>query len=228
MLFFFITNHTISMKNFLIGLLIGIGKVIPGVSGSIIAIRFNVYERIINSLLHYFCDIKKNTIFLISIFSGVLISIVIFSKIILYIYTKYHYLTIIIFAILIISGIKDIIKECNNYYLTFISFILTILLIKLPFQYNIDYFLMGIIEAISIIIPGISGTAIYVSLGVYEKMLDLFISFPFNNLFIFSLGFVLSAFIMLKIISYLFLKHKKETYSLILGFLLSSIVLMFI
>ena len=216
------------MKNFLIGLLIGIGKVVPGVSGAIIAIRLNVYEKIINSILHFFLDIKKNTMFLTSIFSGILVSIFLFSKIILYIYLKYHYLTLIIFSVLILSGVRSIIKECNNYYLSFISFFLAILLIKLPFQYNVNYFVMGIIESISIIIPGVSGTAIYVSLGVYEKMLKLFIFFPLDDLVTFILGLIITSIILLKIISYLFLIYKKETYSLILGFLLSSIILMFI
>lgn len=228
MLFFFITNHTISMKNFLIGLLIGIGKIIPGVSGSIIAIRFNVYEKLINSILHYFHDVKKNTIFLTSIFSGVLIAIVSFSKVMMFFYIRYHYITLIIFALLILSGVKDILRECHSYYLTIIAFIISLMLIKLPFQYNIGYLELGIIEAISIIIPGISGTAIYISLGSYEKLLNLFISFPIKGLISFSTGFILAAIILLKIISYLFSKHKKETYSLILGFLIASIILMFI
>ena len=37
------------MKRILEGLLIGIGKIIPGVSGSVIAISLGVYEHAINS-----------------------------------------------------------------------------------------------------------------------------------------------------------------------------------
>jgi putative membrane protein len=87
---------------------------------------------------------------------------------------------------------------------------------------------MGIIESISVIVPGVSGTAIYISLGVYDKMLNLYIHFPINHLIFFSMGFIISSIIILKIISYLFFKHKKETYSAILGFLCASIILMFI
>jgi len=216
------------MKYFLIGVLIGIGKIIPGVSGSVIAIRFKVYEKIINSILNYFKDFKKNTKFLFSIFSGVLISIILLSRIILFLYTKYHYLMIIIFALLIISGLKDILKESNNYCLSCISFFLAIILIKIPFKYNINYFVMGTLESISMIIPGISGTAIFVSLGVYEKMLRLFIDFNFIDMVSFFLGFIFMSLILLKIISFYLSKYKKETYSVILGFLFASIVLMFI
>ena len=135
---------------------------------------------------------------------------------------------IVIFALLILTGLKDILKEGHNYYLTFISFLLAIVLIKLPFKYNISYFIMGIIESGSMIIPGISGTAIFVSLGVYEKMLNLFISFKVIDIISFLLGFITMTFILLKIISFLLSKYKKETYAIILGFLFASIILMFI
>ena len=216
------------MKYFFIGVLIGIGKIIPGVSGSVIAIRFNVYEKIINSLLHYFKQIKKNTIFLVSIFSGILVSIILLSKLVLFLYTNFHLIMIILFSILILTGIKEIYQKSNNYYLSFISFILSIILIKLPFKYNINYFIMGLIESFSMIVPGVSGTAIFISLGVYEKMLNLFIEINLLNMFYFSLGFIVMSFVLLKLISFLFSKYKKETYSIILGFLLSSIILMFI
>ena len=56
------------MKNNLIlilkGMLIGIGKVIPGVSGSLIAISLNVYERCISIISSIFYDIKKLIILL--------------------------------------------------------------------------------------------------------------------------------------------------------------------
>lgn len=216
------------MKNFLIGLLIGIGKIIPGVSGGIIAIRFNVYEKIIDCIIHYFNNIKKNTMYLFNIFSGVIVAILLFSKIILYFYSHYHFITLLIFAVLILTGIKDIYLKGHIFVITIASFIISILLIKIPISININYFVMGIIESISIIIPGVSGTAVFVSLGVYEKMLFLFIEFNLKNLFIFFMGFSVSSLIIIKIIDYFFKTHKKETYSAVLGFLLSSIILMFI
>lgn len=215
------------MRNFFIGLLIGIGKILPGVSGSLIAIRFNVYEKMIDSIINYFSNIKKNTIFLGTIFIGILISIVLSSNLVLYCLNNYRIITITIFIILIASGIPEIVKKGNNLFIAFFTFCLSLLLLKLPTSnINIGYFPMGIIEAISMIIPGISGTAIYMSFGVYEKMLNLFIVLNFKNLFFFFLGFLFSSIFVIKLINYLFKKHKKETYSAILGFLLASIILM--
>jgi len=41
------------MKLFLIGCIIGIGKVLPGISGSILAIRLGIYEKVMNAILHF-------------------------------------------------------------------------------------------------------------------------------------------------------------------------------
>jgi len=44
-------------------MLIGLGKVIPGVSGSLIAVSLNVYEEAIEAIGHFFNDVKKNIYF---------------------------------------------------------------------------------------------------------------------------------------------------------------------
>ena len=38
------------IKDILIGFVIGLGKIIPGVSGSVLAITLGVYERLIKSI----------------------------------------------------------------------------------------------------------------------------------------------------------------------------------
>lgn len=47
------------LKLFLKGFIIGIGKIIPGLSGSLLAINFNVYERAIKAISNFFSDWKK-------------------------------------------------------------------------------------------------------------------------------------------------------------------------
>lgn len=216
------------MKNFFLGFIIGIGKILPGVSGSLIAVRFNLYEKIINSLINYFKNIKKNTFFLLPIFLGCLLAIILFSKVILFLLDKYYLVTISIFIILIISGVPEIYKKGGNILISFITFFITFFLLKFSIKVNVNYFFMGFIEAFSMIVPGISGTAIYMSLGIYDKMLLMYTDIVIMNWIYFLLGFIICSIITIKIINYLFLMYKKETYSVILGFLISSILSMII
>ena len=64
------------------GIIIGIGKIIPGVSGSMLAISKGIYQKLIDSINNFFKDIKNNSIFLIKVIIGTLISIIFFSNVI--------------------------------------------------------------------------------------------------------------------------------------------------
>ena len=86
------------MINFIKGFLIGIAKIIPGVSGALLAINFGIYERIIYSITHFFDHKKDNIIFLIPILSGLLLSIILFSNIIIYLLNNYRFLTLSLFG----------------------------------------------------------------------------------------------------------------------------------
>ena len=44
------------------GIIIGAGKIIPGVSGGMLAITLNVYDRGIKAISEFFKDIKNNII----------------------------------------------------------------------------------------------------------------------------------------------------------------------
>ena len=71
------------------GILIGIGKVIPGVSGSLIAYALGLYEPCIEAISNLFKNFKYNLYFLGKIALGILISIMLGSKIIDYFLTNH-------------------------------------------------------------------------------------------------------------------------------------------
>ena len=119
-----------NLQRLLYGLLIGLGKIIPGVSGSVIAITLGVYEKSINSINHFFKDIKKNTTYLLPLGIGIIISIIFTSKIVINLLNNYYLPTILFFLGLIIGGIQDIRKQISIRYthLTIISFTLILIL----------------------------------------------------------------------------------------------------
>ena len=72
------------------GIIIGIGKIIPGVSGSMLAISMGIYQKLIDSVNNFFRYPKENFKFLFKIAIGVIISMVFFSNIILNCLNKYY------------------------------------------------------------------------------------------------------------------------------------------
>lgn len=84
---------------FLKGIIIGIGKIIPGVSGSLIAFNLGLYEKIIYSISHFFDDIKSNFLFLGTISLGVFFSVIIGSSIISFLLLNFYFVTMLFFIV---------------------------------------------------------------------------------------------------------------------------------
>lgn len=72
------------MVNFIKGIFIGAGAILPGISSGVICMVFGIYEKLIDSILGFFKDIKNNFKFLFPICFGVIVSIMLFSGLILY------------------------------------------------------------------------------------------------------------------------------------------------
>jgi len=226
-----------NIKLILKGFIVGLGKIIPGVSGSMLAITLGIYESILEAVTNFFGDIKKNTKLLLNFGIGVFLAIIFFSKLILFLLNNYYETTMYLFLGLIVGTLLPFTKELKwnikNFilFLIFLSltFILSIKTTNINFVFTgsiIDYIytsFLGMIDAFTSIVPGISGTAIFLLLGVYEFILKILGS-PFSLLFIiYGIGLILGIIIICYIMNYL-LKHKKEeTYMIIFAFMVSSL-----
>lgn len=231
------------------GIIIGAGKIIPGVSGGMLAMTLNVYDRGIKAISEFFKDIKNNLYFLLKIGIGIILSILIFSKIINYSLNNYYLPTMFLFIGLIIGGIPSIIKEVKqdkslkniNIMLAPIVIIFSLSIISSIFQStdvkDANFFilvLMGIIDAVTMIVPGISGTAILMMLGYYNIIINSFsnltnITILSSNLSIiipFLIGLIIGVIALSKVINYILNKHRISCYYAIIGFTISSVFLL--
>ncbi len=253
------------VKNIFKGFIIGIGKIIPGVSGSMLAISMGVYER----ALKIISDVRKSKlsdfIFLMTLVIGVFVGISLFSKGVKWVLSICYLPTMLLFVGLILGGIPDIVKEMNSsnkgsfvkvkYIIVFVlAFLFSYFITKLgagTFEFGnmkgdinfadvgnvwnllgdlFLFFVIGLLEAFSSIVPGISGTAIFMSLGCYDLLLSFYAnifnpSFWLFGIFFFT-GVIFGILVLAKIITFLFARCKVVTYWAIFGFMLASIVVM--
>lgn len=229
------------MINFFKGIIIGAAKIMPGVSGSVLAISLGVYSNCINILNRFYKMTKKEFVYIFPIIIGVLCGILGFSLVLSSVYHKYYFATILLFTGFIIGDIyKDIsvnLKKDIPFYLIvlFIIFCLPFFNIK-GLNIENEYLLftvLGMIESFTMIIPGISGTAILISLNLYDTYLNFIVSlanpsFLFSHLdilIIYSLSLIVFGFITIKMIAYLFSKLKCFN-SIIRSLLIISIIVM--
>jgi len=220
------------------GFIIGIGKIIPGVSGAMLAISLGVYDKGICSINNFFKDIKKNTSFLGLLGIGIVLSIVIFSNLIK-IALKNHYLpTMLLFVGLIAGCIPNVYndvkekKNLKNIVIMSIPCLILLFLNSIKWNLNINdpsiifLIIIGIIEAATMIIPGISGTAIMMMIGCYELVIDAFSKIDMEILFPFGIGIIIGGILLVKIINYFLIKYRTETHWTILGFAIISVAML--
>lgn len=234
----------IYIKYVLMGIIIGIGKIIPGVSGAVIAVSFGVYDLGLDAITHFFHNKKRNFYFLSSLGTGVLIGIILFSNVIRYLIDNCYFMVMLLFTGLILGGTinisKNIKKDKVNYMIIALSLIIIVLLgisnidnnyvIKNNYGDYIVYLGSGFMEAIGTVVPGISSTALLMIIGIY----DIFISsiadiYNISNvmfLLLFGLGLGVGIIITSYVMDYLFKKHKDRTLAFIIGISFGSVVLM--
>ncbi len=222
------------------GFLIGIAKILPGVSGAVLAISLGIYEKSVEAISNIFKDFKTNIKFLFPIAIGLIIALIFGSKILIYFLNNYYTSTLLLFIGLMLGGIPNLIKKIDfkkikikHYFLLIISFafIFFLNLINKQTFFTNDSFLLyiviGIIDSITMVVPGISGTAIMMLLGCYQNLLNLVGNLS-NYLYLFGYGIslVISTFIVSKIMNYLFKNKELTIYSIVIGFMVSSILIL--
>ena len=222
------------MKNFLKGIIVGIGGIAPGLSGSVLLVIFGLYEKTINAIGTLFKNFKKNVLFLIPLFLGFGVGVLIFSKIVNFFLNNFEMQTRFAFLGLILGTIPLFYKEVKKkgfskkyYILIGLSFIIGISLILMnqnafPQIENpniLQSILLGIAVAGSSIVPGVDSAVILSSLGLYELYVSSLANFNLSVLIPAGFGALLISFIINKLVK----NYYTITFSIIFGLFISII-----
>lgn len=236
---------------FLIGTLIGVAMITPGVSGAVIAVIFGVYDKMITALINLFKDFKKSFIFLAVLGLGILVGAVWFSNVMIFLYERHEVVTKLAFVGLILGGVPFLFKEIrekNGEKINYVALILTFMLstflwilsnsvMQIDLDCNtkfgiisvLNLFLAGMIYSIGKIVPGVSGSFLLIIIGMYEYVLSI-MAHPItvglnelNKLIPFVFGLVVGVILLLKLMNYLLKEKFGLTYSIIIGFVIGAI-----
>lgn len=224
------------MKNLFKGIIVGIGGIAPGLSGSVLLVIFGLYQQTINAIGTLFKNFKKNIAFLVPLFAGFGIGVLLFSKIVDYFLNSFEMQTRFMFLGLVLGTIplfyKEVKKEgfSNKYY---ILMIVSATIGFLLFNVNKNAFpqietptllqsiTLGFAVAGSSIIPGVDSAVILSSLGLYELYVSSLANFNLSILVPAVFGLILGALIISYVINILIKKHYTATFSIIFGLFIS-------
>lgn len=250
------TTNIIEKKNyefietFVKGIIIGLSNLIPGISAGTIAITLGMYEKIINSVSNLKKEFKSNAIFLMLIVVGMILGLLGFSNVISYGMNNFPLATKLLFLGLIFGGLPILYKEIKNNYETkyITSLVISMLLVvglsllsgkgtlanlsDLNILALLKLLLVGMVAAVTMVVPGISGSLMLVLLGYFEPIVNTLKSLShgkdiINNslpLIPFGIGVLVGVVLAVKLIKYLLNNFKVTTYFAIVGFVLGSII----
>ena len=230
------------------GMLMGIADLIPGVSGGTIALITGVYKDLISALNNInlknifkdmFKNFKLNKFDFLSVLGlGIILSIILFSKLILFLLENYNNQISSFFFGLIICSVYVLLKKVKPIkifdiiLLLFSGFIIYQLLKINAFEKEIDItyvFICGFLCSSAMILPGISGSYILLILEAYQFMLKklntIFLNDSDSYLYIiaFVLGAIVGILIFSRVIKWLFKNFENKTLIIMIGFILGSI-----
>lgn len=239
------------------GFIMGIANIIPGVSGGTLALTLGIYEKFISAISHFFKNFKENLKFLIPIVIGMGLSIVTMSNVVSTCFDKFPIPTTLFFMGLVIGGIPLITnkvkdskekKQLSSYIILLCTFLLVMVLafseelfgkglgdanlVNVDFTGYIGLFLVGMVAAGTMIIPGVSGSLVLMLLGYYLPVIDRIKEFTHfknlgSNFFIlaaFGLGILIGIVLIAKLIEWLLNKYEKKTYFGVIGFITASVI----
>lgn len=233
--------------NFIKGIFIGSGAILPGISSGVFCVIFGIYEKLVDSVLNIFKNFKQNFRFLFPIALGSIVGVLIVSKLLKFLFTAFPIPTNFSFIGLILGSIPALFKKANGktgfrlHYLIYfiITFLLGILSIKLEhilpqlvnLQLNANYLLYlvlaGFLMSAGVVIPGVSSSVVLMILGVYSDYISAVANINITFIFPLGIGLVIGCIIFLKLIQYLFKKFYSQTFYGIIGFVLGSVLILY-
>ena len=235
------------MKQLIKGFLIGISSAIPGVCSALVAMSINAYQTLLE-VIEKFYSLKvifKHLMFLVGIVLGLITCIISMSLM----FDNCEKFLKIFFLGLAIGGFLNLKRKIIEYKkVDFMIIMLGILLSLFPQvlslnstnNYSVVILIIGgCLSSLAFIMPGISGSLILLTLGIYQVVIDsisevlqIFIKLPTEvsiiNSTLFIISFVVGAVVFAKIIKNFIIKNEKLFLKFCLGLLIGTIAILFI
>lgn len=233
------TNFFQVLLRVLQGALIGLGAVLPGISGGVLSVIFGIYKPIMELLSNPFANFKTHVPKLIPVFIGGAIGFLGVANVLAFFLEKYPAPSVCLFIGLITGMLLSLFKEAGEQGRTTASYIsmagcmcfIFILLIglkmmKLDIAPNVFWYLFcGFCLALSVIAPGMSFSTLLMPLGLYTPFVDGIGKFDMGVIIPGGIGALVTVICLARAINTLFEKHYSVAFHGIIGIVIAATVM---
>ena len=213
------------------GALIGLGAVLPGISGGVLCVIFGVYKPAMELLSNPIKNFKTHVPKLIPIIIGTIIGFLGIANVLAFFLEKYPAQSVCLFVGLIAGMIPSLWREAGekgrskySYVslvvagIVFFSILSCLQIFSVTITPNFEWYIFcGFCLALSVIAPGMSFSTLLMPLGLYTPFVDGIGNLNFDILIPSGIGAIVTVICLSKSIDSLFEHHYSVAFHAIIG-----------
>ncbi len=221
------------------GAFVGLGAVLPGISGGVLCVIFGIYKTIMEFLSDPFRKFKTHVPKLLPYGIGVIVGFLGIAKLLAFLLDKYPAPSVCVFIGLIAGMLPSLFREAGEKgrtkgsYISFVvamivifALLITLGVLEVTIEGNFFWWLFcGFCLALSVIAPGMSFSTLLMPLGLYEPFVAGISDFNFSILIPAGIGALATVILFAKAVNMLFDKHYSVAFHAIVGIVVAATVM---
>ncbi len=221
------------------GSLIGLGAVLPGISGGVLCVIFGIYKTIMEFLADPIRKFKSHVPKLIPIFIGVAIGFLGIANVLSFLLEKYPAQSVCLFVGLIGGMLPSLFREAGEKGRTKASYVSMVIAMVIIFALLISlqvlsvqikpnfvwYVFCGFCLALSVIAPGMSFSTLLMPLGLYEPFVAGIGHLDFGVLIPGGIGGLATVILLSRAVNSLFDNHYSVAFHAIIGIVIAATIM---
>ncbi len=219
------------------GVLIGIGFIVPGLSGGVLAVVLGLYEPLMNFLGNLKEKFVKNLLFFIPVGIGGILGVVAFSAVVDFAFANYAAQFTWLFIGFIAGTFPSLFKTAGKegrktYHWVLLAVMTVVTLFLMRWMETIqnvnmapsffNWILSGALIGLGVVVPGMSPSNFLIYLDLYQPMASGISHLDFGVIIPLAIGGIVCVLTFAKLVSWLFKKYYTFMYHLILGIVVGS------
>lgn len=219
------------------GMLVGIGAILPGLSGGVLAVVFGIYEPLVQFLANVRHKFVENIRFFLPVAIGGVLGVFAFSAVVDYAFTHFAAPFIWLFVGFIAGTFPSLYKTSGkqgrktwHWVLLAVISVGTFFLMRwmgsignVIITPNFWIWLAsGALTGLGLVVPGLSPSNFLIYLGLYQPMAAGIKDLNFGVIIPIVLGLVICILTLAKLFSWLFKKYYAGMYHFIIGIVIGS------
>ena len=213
------------------GALIGLGAVLPGISGGVLCVVFGVYQPVMALLSHPIRSLKKNAALLLPVLLGLALGFLGIAKLLGFLLEKYPDPSVCLFVGLIVGMLPSLFREAGERgrgksawaamgaaFAVVLALLLTLRAVSVMIVPSVGWYLFcGFCLALSVIAPGMSFSTLLMPLGLYTPFVAGIGTFDFGVLIPGGIGALATVMLLSRAVTRLMETHYAVMFHGIIG-----------